>query len=141
VSRLVVDASVVLPWFLPERFSVPARSLLEQNHQRIAPELLFSEVNHSLVRRVRSRVVERALANTAIATLAALVSIRASSYLALRAMELALRFERSAYDALYVAFAVDHSCQFVTADRALYDATVRAFPGIMVWVEEAPDLV
>ena len=43
MSVLVVDASVVVKWFVPEIHSDAARRLLVLPHEYIAPDLLFAE--------------------------------------------------------------------------------------------------
>jgi predicted nucleic acid-binding protein len=49
VTVFVVDASVVLKWFLPEIHSDVARRLLDTTHQYVAPDLLFPEVGNTMV--------------------------------------------------------------------------------------------
>ncbi len=140
MSRLVIDASVVIPRFLLEEYSEAARAVFDPKHDRIAPELIFSEVHHGLLKRVRNNEIVRTEAERAITELAVLVSIVPAAPLTLQALDIALRFDRSAYDALYVAFAIEQGCRLVTADRRLYNATNRAFPDTMVWVEDAASL-
>ena len=53
MSRLVVDASVAVKWFLPEAQSDAARALLGSGHDLIAPELVYAELGIALVKRVR----------------------------------------------------------------------------------------
>src|SRR6185503_15878993 len=53
VSVFIVDASVVLKWFLPETLSDAARRLLDSQHQYVAPDLLFPEVGNAIWKRVR----------------------------------------------------------------------------------------
>ena len=140
MSRIVVDASVTIPLFLEEEFSDAARSLFGLKHDRIAPELIFTEVHHGLLKRVRRKEVTRARVEHAIAELAALVDVAPAAHLTLAALDISLRFDRSAYDALYVAFAIEQGCRLVTADRPLHNATNRAFPDTLVWIEDAASL-
>ena len=44
----VVDASIVVKWFVEEKWSDEASSLLEAEVTLIAPELLFAEVSNAL---------------------------------------------------------------------------------------------
>jgi len=46
VSVFVVDASVVIKWFVPEIHSEAARRLLAKAHQYLSPDLLFPEVGN-----------------------------------------------------------------------------------------------
>jgi predicted nucleic acid-binding protein len=51
--RLVVDASVIVPCFVPERFSAAARSWLDAADLLLAPELLALECANALWKKVR----------------------------------------------------------------------------------------
>ena len=68
-----------------------------------------------------------------------LVDARTTLHLTTRACDLAMNHERSAYDALYVALAVDEGCQLVTADRRLYNALAPHLPETMLWIENVPE--
>lgn len=140
MTRIVVDASATLPLFLEEEFSDTARLIFEPKHDKLAPELIFSEVHHGLLKRVRRRLITRVQAERAIAELAVLIDVEPAAHLTLRALDIALAFDRSAYDALYLAFAIEQGCPLVTADRKLYNATNRNFPGALIWIEDAADL-
>ena len=52
----------------------------------------------------------------------------------------ALQHNRSFYDALYVALALNRGCQLVTADERLYNALRPALPETMLWVGDLPAL-
>ena len=52
--------------------------------------------------------------------------------------DLALRFNRGVYDALYASLAMNEGCQCVTADRGFYDAAAAAFPETMVFIDQIP---
>ena len=134
--RIVVDASVAAKWFLLEEHSPKAAALLSDNHERIAPELLVTEVAHTLVKRVRSGVVDAEDARAFLRRLFNLVEILPTVSLASIALDLAIEHQRSAYDALYAALALREHCQLVTADRRLYDALHASFPGTMLWIED-----
>jgi predicted nucleic acid-binding protein len=53
VSVLVVDASVVVEWFVPEIHGDAARRLLSGPHRYFSPDLLFPEVGHGSWKKVR----------------------------------------------------------------------------------------
>jgi predicted nucleic acid-binding protein len=50
------------------------------------------------------------------------------------AYKLAVTYQRTVYDMLYVALSVDKQCSFVTADERLVNAIQSAFPNV-VWVK------
>ena len=48
MSRIVIDASVAVKWFLPEQDSDAARAILHFGHDLLAPDLLYAEVGSVL---------------------------------------------------------------------------------------------
>jgi predicted nucleic acid-binding protein len=101
VSTFVVDASVVIKWFVPEVHSDAARRLLEYSHQYVAPDLLFAETANAIWKKIRrgelssehGRRLVTDLGRVAVET----VSCRA---LAIDAHALATRIGRTVYDAI-----------------------------------------
>jgi predicted nucleic acid-binding protein len=59
------------------------------------------------------------------------LSLRASVAVADAALRAALKYNHSVYDALYSALAIEHRCDFVTADRALANKLQGVFPFIV----------
>jgi predicted nucleic acid-binding protein len=53
VSVFVVDASVVVKWFVPEIHSDAARRLLVLPHEYVAPDLLFAETANTIWKKIR----------------------------------------------------------------------------------------
>ena len=53
MSVFVVDASVVIKWFVSEIHSDAAHRLLAATHQYLAPDLLFPEVGNVIWKKVR----------------------------------------------------------------------------------------
>ena len=51
MSAFVVDASVVVKWFVPEIHSDAARRLLTLPHQYLAPDLLLAETANTIWKR------------------------------------------------------------------------------------------
>ena len=48
MSVFVVDASLVVKWFVPEVHSVAARRWLDASHDYIAPDLVFPEASNAI---------------------------------------------------------------------------------------------
>ena len=123
--RFVVDASVGAKWFLPERDSDLARSLLVQRAagqaQLIAPDLFPGEVANAVWKRCRLRQeINEVTAHEAMAELfAALPEMVPSDSLVNQAFELGMQFRHPIYDCIYVALALREGCPLVTADRPL----------------------
>lgn len=129
MSLLVVDASVVLKWFVPEEDSDAALRLLERERHFLTPGHLLAETTNAIWKRVRMRhfsvatgydVVEK-IRRTAIT-----FDVVSCRDLAAGAYKLAIAYGRSVYDAMYVALALQRNTRLVTADRRLYNALAAA---------------
>lgn len=124
----VVDASVVLSWLLKDPISKPARQALDDHvngsNPAVAPELLQYEVTNVLARGAGLP------ADAATAGYAHFLALEVHT-LALgrpeyqRALQLALRFEITSYDASYLALAHSLGTRFVTGDRKLAKRVAR----------------
>lgn len=122
---LVIDASVIVKWFLPEDGSSEARALSQED--LIAPELWVSEVANALWKR-RARgdfgdevfdVFLTSLASSPIKATPAAPEIG-------EALALASRLNHPIYDCLYLACALRHGVQVVTADRRFFFTVGKA---------------
>lgn len=67
-----------------------------------------------------------------------MIALKDTATLVGAALEIALAFDRSVYDSLYVALALRDDCQLVTADRRLYNALAPALSETMLWIEDDP---
>ncbi|MBI4506647.1 MAG: type II toxin-antitoxin system VapC family toxin [Chloroflexi bacterium] len=126
-ASLVVDASVVAKWYVPESGSAAALALLEADLTLLAPDLLLAEVGNILWKKARQGELTDAHATwiaRAFRTEAPVV-LWPSSALIETALAVALAFDRPVYDGLYLALALTVGSQLVTADRRL----VRALQG------------
>lgn len=140
MKSIVVDASVVIKWFVPEIHAEQAVRWLSSGHPLLAPDLLFAEVGNILWKKTireglseaDARRVRRALGKLPLLT----ISTRELSEAAL---DLALALRCSVYDALYVALAIAEDALLVTADRKLYNV-ISATPlkQSLCWVEDEP---
>ena len=121
----VVDASVVLKWFLPESDSASADSLLESflndEADLIAPDVLLVEFASALWKRVVLRneltADEAMLIYRDLLTMP--LSLITSETLAEAALQLAIKHKHPVYDAIYCSLAMDRHCDFVTADQTM----------------------
>lgn len=133
----VVDASVVLKWFLPEPDSVAADLLLEKflndEVELLAPDFLLVETANALWKRVLIRKELSADEATLIYRdlLTMPLSLIASEAMTDAALRLALQHNHSVYDSLYCAIAIKRRCDFVTADRKLANKLQGVFPFIV----------
>jgi predicted nucleic acid-binding protein len=135
VSVFVVDASIVIKWFIPEIHSDAARRLLECGHDYMAPDLLFAETANTIWKKVRRgelspRDGERLVVDIGRAAVET-VPCRA---LAADAYFLASASGRTVYDAMYLALAVRLDTRTITADERLA-AAIGAMPTLAAYIE------
>ncbi len=128
MSVFVLDASVVLKWFVPEIHSDQARTLLSATHHYLSPDLLFPEVGNAIWKKVRRGELtawegQRLAAD--IATVA--VETVPTRGLMIDAHALAIAIGLTVYDAMYLALAVRLETALITADDRLV-RTVAAHP-------------
>ncbi len=128
--RLVVDASVAIKWFFKEKGQQKAQKILNQitlgQIDAVVPELFFYEIgNIFLTKRTGSSPVKDAVAifqdlqfETKGDTLTHLGNI----------FDLAAEYSLSFYDAAYLILAIQENCQFITADKKLYQKVSKSFP-------------
>lgn len=118
--RLVVDASVVIPCFVPERFSVAARAWLDSADTLLAPEFMSLECANALWKKVRRKEITLSDASGALEqVVGGFIELRSSSALARGALRLGSELEHPVYDCAYVALAEAEEADFLTADREL----------------------
>lgn len=135
---LVVDASVAGKWLLPEKHSDAARSLIDSDYALQVPDLIYPEVANILWKRVRRGELSSDEAQIALLTLATTpLIVHPSIHFISRALDLAIRTVRTAYDSLYLALAMETSSRVVTADERFYNS-VRSgpFASYVAWVED-----
>ncbi len=125
----VVDASIVVKWFVEEIWSDEASSLLEAETTLIAPELLFAEVSNALwAMRRRGDIDSADLADAIDALRVSPVAVPFSMrQLAAAAARLAVDLDHPVYDCFYLALAVQEQYPVITAD-ARFHRKVRKHP-------------
>ena len=128
----VIDAGVVVKWFIPEVDSAIAHQLLERYLQGVdspvAPDLLISECANAFWRRCRQGDITPAEATESLADLLTLnVPLVSATSLAQSALQLALQHQRTVYDALYLALAQERNCSLMTADERFFNALSPQF--------------
>jgi predicted nucleic acid-binding protein len=140
LTALVLDNSVLVQVYVPDEMAGRAILAIHPDNELHVPELLPVEFGNALWKKVRRGVITAADALSVAAALPDL-PLRYHSTLSLLpdALALAIRFDRTVYDCLYVALAQRLECRFVTADRRLYNALAETLPGTMLWVEDLPD--
>ncbi len=124
MTSWVVDASVIVKRFIPEVNSAYAVNLFNSiDADFFAPDLAVSEFGNILRKKVRRGELSKgegiqvlnAFNATPIEWVDA-VPFTAATF------EIACTFDRTFYDCLYLAIAVDLDCMWVTADEKFYNA-------------------
>ena len=137
MTTLVVDASVVAKWNFPEEHSQAARRLLK-GLDLCVPDFLWSEFGNIVWKKWRRREIT---AEEGLFILQDFQKTNLRFFLTDRlrsgAWAMATRFDRSFYDCLYLALAVQENCPLITADRKFYNA-LQATPlaAQVVWVAD-----
>ena len=130
MSVFVVDASVVVKWFVPEIHSEKARGLLALPHEYVAPELLFAEAVNAIWKKVRRKELSAEEGQPLVADIGrAAVETVTCRTLAEDAYVLAHATGRTVYDAMYVVLAVRLNTRLITADDRL-EAALRHVPAV-----------
>lgn len=117
MSVFVVDASLVVKWFVPEVDSEAARRWLDAPHDYVAPDLLFPETGNTVWKKVRRGELSPEDGQQLVTDL----SVIAVEAVAMRGLlpdahALALRTGITVYDATYLALAVRLETQVITGD-------------------------
>lgn len=144
MSVFVVDASVVVKWFVPEVHSDAARRLLGMRHEYVAPDLLFAEAANTIWKKVGRKELTAEEGPRIVADIGRIaVETIACRALAEDAFALANATGRTVYDAMYVALAVRLDTRLITADDRL-EAALRSVPAVAEHIQLvqtfAPDL-
>ena len=131
---IVIDASVAAKWFLPdEPFSALALELLRSATvgatNFIVPDLFFSECGNILWKATRRQRLSAEETLAAIQVIGDLQTLTVpGSTLLERTLQIARTYDRTFYDSLYIAVAVQQQVVLVTADEKLANATAAYLP-------------
>ncbi len=138
MTRVVVDASVALKWFVPEELSTDARVFLAAEYELLAPDLLWAELANALWKKHRRRELDPRTAGRLLRDFSRVpIEFHATEQWAEPALELALRHGVTVHDGLYLALAAGYGCRVVTADRRLHEACQGGALGQVVsWVRD-----
>ena len=127
MKRAVIDASVVLKWYLAdEQHGEKALGLLNKyisNELHIlAPSLLEYEVINALViARKRGGIEEETLLSAIDGFLGLGIELKNLSMFSTRVLHFCKVYNRSAYDASYLALAEEDGIPLITSDRVMYN--------------------
>jgi predicted nucleic acid-binding protein len=137
MSDTAVDSSVVAKWVLPEPDSGQAQRLIAeialQGERLIILDLALAEAANAIWKRFHRGVATLVEARQFLDELLRCpVQIEPASRLLKPALEIAAKYDRSIYDALFVALVQDLALPGVTADEPLYRAVHTDFPQLVL---------
>lgn len=136
MTACVLDAGVAAKWFLPqvnEPLTTEALGVLyEYSAGRVhlgVPDLFWPEIGNVLWKAVRQRRISPTYAEESIRKLKNVqIQIAPSLPLLDDAFAIAVTFDQTVYDAIYVALAVASGAPLITADERLVNALGSRFP-------------
>jgi predicted nucleic acid-binding protein len=141
VSAIVIDASVGVKWFVPEVHATEAQTWRNGPDELHTLAFFFDlEIANILWKKVRKLEITRAEADLILGQLSALPLTRHSEHpLLASAFDLADRTQRTVYDCLYLALAVQLGGRMVTADQRLCNGLAGTpWAAHVCWVGSSP---
>jgi len=137
MSDTVVDSSVVAKWILPEPDSPQADRLIAEvalkGERLIVLDLAFVEVANAIWKRYHRGLATLDETRQFLDDLLhSPVDVQPAVRLLKPALEIAAKYHRAVYDALFVALCQDLGLQGVTADEPLVNAIHTDFPQILL---------
>ena len=128
--NLVIDASVLIKFYIPEILSDKAEELLAkvENGDRmlLAPDLIYPEAGNMLQKKQRMKELTRSEVEEITDAIVSLpLRIEASKPFLSLAMDIAIAYGITVYDAIYISMARAYEIKMMTADRKLVDALAK----------------
>ena len=136
MTAFVLDASVAIKWVISpsgETLTTESLQLLKRyadgDVNFIVPDIFWAEIGNVLWKGVRLRRWPQALAEAAAANMRDRDFFTVSSRELLpNALKIAFVHDRSVYDCLYVALAIQFKTEMITADERLANALAARLP-------------
>jgi predicted nucleic acid-binding protein len=127
LMTLVIDASIAAAWFLPDEISSAADTILRRvgNEGAYVPDLFWHEMRNVLMMACRRQRLSREETRHSISRLAQLNLSTSSSSDSTLIFDLAEQHQITAYDAAYLALAIELDLPLATLDKKLIAAATR----------------
>ena len=140
MSDTVVDSSVAAKWILPEADSAQAFRVVSDvtlaGGRLILLDLALIEITSAIWKRLHRGLISLMEARQFLdELLRSPVSLESANRLLRPAFEIAAKYDRSIYDALFVALTQDLGLSGVTADEPLYQAVHSDFPQVVLLLD------
>jgi predicted nucleic acid-binding protein len=140
LTAFVLDASVAVKWLVPTGMSTRKETLIAESLQLLqrysageinffVPDIFWAEIGNVMWKGARQRRWSPAMAESAVEEIRDRNFFTVASLSLLPdALKIALVHDRSVYDCLYVALAIQFKVQMITADERLANALAARFP-------------
>jgi predicted nucleic acid-binding protein len=123
MSKIVLDASVLIKLYINEEGSRRAVAAVKKAEALVAPDLLWSEAGNILWKYVRRGDLDLDAAQSMLRDMLQMpIVITPSSGLVEQAFEIATQADRTVYDSLYLALAVQAKSVMLTANQRMVHA-------------------
>ena len=120
-QKKIIDASIAVKWFVEEDGSEKALALRNEHINGISilivPDLLFIEVINAFIYKTKNKEFLKQV-NDDLWKIQMKVQ-KINQYILDKASEIALVYEMSLYDSIYVALSQIYGCPIYTADKKL----------------------
>jgi len=128
--NLVIDASVLIKFYVPEILSDRAERLLDKvekkNIDLLAPDLIYPEAGNILWKKQRLKELTRSEAEQITNAILSLpLKMEASRSLLSLAVDIAIAYGITVYDASYLSLAKVYETKLITADRKFVEALAK----------------
>lgn len=128
--NLIIDASVLIKFFVPEVLSTKAEQLLarveEGSVKLFAPDSIYAEAGNTLWKKRRLKeLTQSEVGKITDLIVSSPLKVEPSKALFPLAIDIAITYEVTVYDALYLSMAKVYETQMMTADRKLFDLTAK----------------
>jgi predicted nucleic acid-binding protein len=128
--NLVIDASVLIKFYVPEILSDRAERLLAKVGNKdidlLAPDLIYPEAGNILWKKQRLKELTHSEAEEITDAILSLpLMIEASKSLLPLAVDIAIAYGITVYDASYLSLAKVYETTLITADRKLVDVLAK----------------
>ena len=128
--NLVMDASVLIKFYVPEILSDRAERLLAKVEKKdidlLAPDLIYPEAGNILWKKQRLKELTRSeVEEITDAILSLPLKIESSQSLLPLALDIAVAYGITVYDAVYVSLAKVYEATLITADRKFVDVLAK----------------
>lgn len=128
--NLIIDASVLIKFFVPEVLFDKAEQLLarveEGSVTLFSPDLIYAEAGNTLWKKLRLKELTQSEVGKITDLIISIpLKIEVTKSLFPVAIDIAIAYEVTVYDALYLSMAKAYETKMMTADRKLFDLTAK----------------